>query len=630
MLGGNIMAIKQFKTESKRLLDMMANSIYTNTDIFLRELISNGSDALDKRHIMSLTDTNISEDNPHINVEVDKKKKTITISDNGVGMDSKELEENLGTIAKSGSFDFKEQLDDKKQADIIGQFGVGFYSAFMVADKVEVISKKVNSTKANKWTSDMNGYEIESFNKDDYGTTIILHIKDNTKEKKYDKYLDSNELQSLIKKYSDFIKYPVQMMVETYKPTNKEGKTEKVNELQTINSMMPIWKKNKKDIKEEDYNDFYMQEFYDYSKPLKTIHYKVEGNTSYTALLYIPSERPYNYFTTDYKLGMKLYSRGVFIKDEAKEIISDYFRFVRGIVDSDDISLNISREILQQDYQMNNLKKSVDKKIKSTLENMLQNDRETYIKFFDTFGSQLKYGCYDNFGMNKDVLIDLIMFKSSKEDKYVTLKEYVSNMKKDQKEIYYASGEDITKIKELPQIEKVLDKGYEVLYFTDSVDEFLASIVMEYDSKKFKSILKGDLDLDTKEEKKELDKKVEDNKDLIEKIKEILKDKVTDVKLSTRLKSHPVCLVSDEQLSIDMEKVLKQLNQENVKANKILEINPDHEIFKALSKAFKDSQDITDYANLLYDQSLLMAGLTIEDPVAYSQKISELMLKAMK
>lgn len=620
--------MKEFKTESKRLLDMMANSIYTNTDIFLRELISNASDALDKRHISSLTDTNISEDNPHISIDVDKKNKTIVISDNGIGMDETELEENLGTIAKSGSYDFKSKLEDNDEADIIGQFGVGFYSAFMVADSVEVVSKKVNSNKAYKWSSNMEGYEIEKADKEDFGTTITLHIKANTKEKKYDKYLDSSEIQSLVKKYSDFIRYPIQMMVETYKQDGDKSK--KVNEIQTINSMMPIWKKNKKDIKDEDYDNFYMQEYFDYVKPLKTIHYKVEGTTSYTALLYIPTNRPYNYFSTDYKLGLKLYSRGVFIKDEASEIVSDYFRFIRGVVDSDDISLNISREILQQDYQMNNLKKSIDKKIKQTLETMLEKQREDYEKFFDNFGAQLKYGCYDNFGVNKDILIDLLMFKSTKQDKYVTLKEYVANMKKSQKEIYYASGEDINKIKELPQIEKVLDKGYEVLYFTDSVDEFLTSIITEYDGKKFKSILKGDLDLDSKEEKKELDKKTEDNKELLDKIKEILKDKVTDVKLSSRLKSHPVCLVSDDQLSIDMEKVLKQLNQENVKANKILEINPDHELFKALTNIYKDSGDISDYANLLYDQSLLMAGLPIEDPIAYSNRISELMLKAMK
>lgn len=623
------MAIKEFKTESKRLLDMMANSIYTNTDIFLRELISNASDALDKRHIMSLSDTQISADDPKIHIDVDKKNRIITISDNGVGMDQKELEDNLGTIARSGSFEFKKELDEKDEADIIGQFGVGFYSAFMVADKVEVISRKVNTDKAYRWTSDMNGYEIKQDKKDDYGTQIILHVKANSKEKKYDKYLDSNEIQSLVKKYSDFIRYPIEMMVESY-DYKEDGKSEKVNKLQTINSMQPIWKKNKKDIKAEDYENFYMQEYYDYAKPLKTIHYKVEGNTSYTALLFIPSQRPFNYYTNDYKLGLKLYSRGVFIKDEASEIVSDYFRFIRGVVDSDDLSLNISREILQQDYQMAALKKSVDKKIKSTLENMLEKDRENYEKFFDNFGSQLKYGCYDGFGANKDVLIDLLMFKSSKEDKYTTLKEYVANMKKDQKEIYYAAGESIEKIKQLPQMEKVLDKGYEVLYFTDSVDEFLTSIIMEYDGKQFKSILKGDLDLDTKEEKEELEKKSEEAKDIIEKIKEILKDKVSDVKLSSRLKTYPACLVSDNNLSIEMEKVLKQMNQEGVKANKILEINPDHELFKALKKLNDNNKDISEYATLIYDQAVLMAGLELEDPSSYALKVSELMLKAIQ
>ena len=623
------MAIKEFKTESKRLLDMMANSIYTNTDIFLRELISNASDALDKRHIMSLSDTQISADDPKIHIDVDKKNRIITISDNGVGMDQKELEDNLGTIARSGSFEFKKELDEKDEADIIGQFGVGFYSAFMVADKVEVISRKVNTDKAYRWISDMNGYEIKQDKKDDYGTQIILHVKANSKEKKYDKYLDSNEIQSLVKKYSDFIRYPIEMMVESY-DYKEDGKSEKVNKLQTINSMQPIWKKNKKDIKAEDYENFYMQEYYDYAKPLKTIHYKVEGNTSYTALLFIPSQRPFNYYTNDYKLGLKLYSRGVFIKDEASEIVSDYFRFIRGVVDSDDLSLNISREILQQDYQMAALKKSVDKKIKSTLENMLEKDRENYEKFFDNFGSQLKYGCYDGFGANKDVLIDLLMFKSSKEDKYTTLKEYVANMKKDQKEIYYAAGESIEKIKQLPQMEKVLDKGYEVLYFTDSVDEFLTSIIMEYDGKQFKSILKGDLDLDTKEEKEELEKKSEEAKDIIEKIKEILKDKVSDVKLSSRLKTYPACLVSDSNLSIEMEKVLKQMNQEGVKANKILEINPDHELFKALKKLNDNNKDISEYATLIYDQAVLMAGLELEDPSSYALKVSELMLKAIQ
>ena len=622
------MAVKQFKTESKRLLDMMANSIYTNTDIFLRELISNASDALDKRHILSLTDSSISSDDPKIHVDVDKKNRTITISDNGIGMDKKELEDNLGTIARSGTFEFKKELDAKSEADIIGQFGVGFYSAFMVSDHVEVVSRKVNEDKAYCWSSDMDGYEITPAKRDEAGTTITLHIKPNTKEKKYDQYLDKDEIGMLIKKYSDFIRYPIEMMVESY-DYKEDGKSEKVEKLETINSMQPIWKKNKKDITEDDYNNFYMQEYYDYAKPLKTIHYKVEGNTSYTALLYIPSQRPFNYYTSDYKLGLKLYSRGVFIKDEAKEIVSDYFRFIRGIVDSDDLSLNISREILQQDYQMNNLKKSVDKKIKSTLEKMLEKEREDYEKFFDNFGSQLKFGCYDNFGINKDVLIDLLMFKSSKEDKYVTLKEYVANMKKGQKDIYYASGESIEKIKQLPQLEKVLDKGYEVLYFTDSVDEFLTSIVREYDSKPFKSILKGDLDLDDEKEKKELEKKGEESKDLLEKIKEILKDKVSDVKVSNRLKSHPVCLVSDDNLSIDMEKVLRSMNQEGAKANKILEVNPDHELFKAIKKLNDEGKDITEYTDLLYDQALLMAGLELDDPSQYALKISELMLKAI-
>ena len=584
------MAVKEFKTESKRLLDMMANSIYTNTDIFLRELISNASDALDKRHILSLTDETIRFEDPKIHIDIDKANRTITISDNGIGMDRKELEENLGTIARSGSFEFKKELDEKSEADIIGQFGVGFYSAFMVADRVEVCSRKVNEEKASKWTSDMNGYEITSDNKAEEGTTITLYIRKNSKEKKYDKYLDSNEIKNLVKKYSDFIRYPIEMMVESYE-YKEDGKSEKVNKLETVNSMQPIWKKSKKEIKDEDYENFYMHEFYDYAKPLKTIHYKVEGNTSYTALLFIPSQRPFNYYTSDYKLGLKLYSRGVFIKDEAKEIVSDYFRFIRGVVDSDDLSLNISREILQQDYQMNALKKSVDKKIKSTLENMLEKDRENYEKFFDAFGSQLKYGCYDGFGANKDVLIDLIMFKSSKEDKYVTLKEYVSRMKEDQKEIYYAAGESIDKIKQLPQMEKVLDKGYEVLYFTDSVDEFMTSILMEYDGKPFKSILKGDLDLDSKEEKEELEKKNEESKDLLARIKEILKDKVSDVRLSTRLKTYPVCLVSDDNLSIEMEKILRSMNQEGAKANKIMEIK--------------------------------------EDPAKYALQVSKLMLKAL-
>lgn len=618
------MAIKQFKTESKRLLDLMANSIYTNTDIFLRELISNASDAIDKRYYLSLTDTSVTANDLKIKVACDKKARTITISDNGIGMSKEDLENNLGTIAKSGSLEFKENLDEKEKVDIIGQFGVGFYSAFMVADKIEVTSFKVGEEKAYKWIGTMEGYEVKTANKDDYGSVITLYVKENTKEKKYDDYLDSNNLQVLIKKYSDFIRYPIVMDVEV----TKEDKTE--IEEKTINSMVPIWKKAKKDLKEEDYNEFYSMTYYDFEKPLKTLHYKVEGNTSYSALLYIPSVRPFNYYSTDYKMGLKLYSKGVFIKDEAKELVSDYFRFVRGVVDSDDLSLNISREILQEDYQMTALKKSIDKKIKSALVKMLENERETYEKFFEQFGTQLKFGTYDNYGMNKDELIDLLIFKSSKEDKYVTLKEYVERMKEDQKDIYYATGETIEAIKELPQLEKVLDKGYEVLYFTDNVDEFMANIIGNYSDKPFKSLLQGDLDLDTKEEKEEVEKKANDNKDLLATLKEELKDKVSDVKLSTRLKTSPVCLVSDDGISINMAKTLNAMNQGNIQANKILEINPDHELFKALAKVYETNKDLSEYANLLYDQALLIAGLTIEDPLAYTKRVSDLMLKALE
>ena len=618
------MAIKQFKTESKRLLDLMANSIYTNTDIFLRELISNASDAIDKRYYLSLTDTSVTADDLKIKVACDKKARTITISDNGIGMSKEDLENNLGTIAKSGSLEFKENLDEKEKVDIIGQFGVGFYSAFMVADKIEVTSFKVGEEKAYKWIGTMEGYEVKTANKDDYGSVITLYVKENTKEKKYDDYLDSNNLQVLIKKYSDFIRYPIVMDVEV----TKEDKTE--IEEKTINSMVPIWKKAKKDLKEEDYNEFYSMTYYDFEKPLKTLHYKVEGNTSYSALLYIPSVRPFNYYSTDYKMGLKLYSKGVFIKDEAKELVSDYFRFVRGVVDSDDLSLNISREILQEDYQMTALKKSIDKKIKSALVKMLENERETYEKFFEQFGTQLKFGTYDNYGMNKDELIDLLIFKSSKEDKYVTLKEYVERMKEDQKDIYYATGETIEAIKELPQLEKVLDKGYEVLYFTDNVDEFMANIIGNYSDKPFKSLLQGDLDLDTKEEKEEVEKKANDNKDLLATLKEELKDKVSDVKLSTRLKTSPVCLVSDDGISINMAKTLNAMNQGNIQANKILEINPDHELFKSLAKVYETNKDLSEYANLLYDQALLIAGLTIEDPLAYTKRVSDLMLKALE
>ena len=611
------MAIKQFKTESKRLLDLMANSIYTNTDIFLRELISNASDALDKRYYQSLTDSGISADDLKITIRVNKDERTLVISDNGIGMNKEDLDNNLGTIAKSGSFEFKQEIEDKKDdVDIIGQFGVGFYSAFMVADKVTVISKKAGEEKAYSWVSEnQEGYEIKVAKKEDEGTEITLHIKPDTKEKNYSDYLDKGNIKILVKKYSDYIRYPIILLDE---------------DSETLNSMVPIWKKNKKDIKDEDYDSFYQQEYFDFEKPLKTIHYKVEGNTSYTALLYIPAVVPYNYYSADYKLGLKLYSRGVFIKDEAKEIVSDYFRFVRGVVDSDDLNLNIYREILQQDHQMNVLKKSIDKKIKTTLENMLKNERETYEKFFDAFGIQLKNGVYERYGMNKDVLIDLILFKSSFDDKYVSLKEYVERMKEGQEDIYYASGESIEKIKKLPQMEKVLDKGFEVLYLTDNIDEFMLSVIGNYAGKNFKSISKGDLDLDSEEEKKEVEEKAASNKDLLDAIKEILKDKVAEIRLSNRLKSQPVCLVSGDELSFEMETVLNELNKADYHARRILEINPDHELFSALKKTFDEKGDISDYAMLLYDQASLMAGLSIDDSVEYSKRLGRIMLKAMK
>lgn len=622
--------MKQFKTESKRILDLMANSIYTNTDIFLRELVSNASDAIDKRNFLALTDEKIGRVDGQINLAFDKEARTITISDNGLGMSEDELENNLGTIARSGSLEFKENNKDNPDLDIIGQFGVGFYSAFMVADKIEVLSKKAGEEVAHRWLGTMEGYELSEAQKEESGTTITLFIKENSKEKKYSHYLDSYEITNLIKRYSDFITYPIKMLVTETR--YNEDKSEEITELKTLNSMTPIWKKNKKDLKPEDYDNFYSQTFFDYNKPLKTLHYKVEGNTSYTALLYIPKKRPYDFYSADYKYGLSLYSKGVFIKDEAKELVSDYFRFIRGVIDSDDLNLNISREILQEDYQMTTLKKSIDKKIKSTLEKMLEKERADYEEFFDSFGQQLKYGAYDKYGANKDVLIDLLLFKSSKEDKYVTLKEYVANMKEDQKEIYYATGESIEQIKELPQIEKLLDKGYEVLYFLDNVDEFMTMIINEYDKKPFKSVLKGDLDLDSEAEKDELKKTNEDHKDLIEAIKEDLKGKVMDVKFSNRLKSHPVCLVSDDNLSIDMEKTLNELhqNEAGIKANKILELNPDHELIKALEQKFLIEKDVKEYAQLLYDQAMLIAGLPIADPIAYTKRINNLMLKAMR
>lgn len=629
------MAKKQFKAESKRLLDLMIHSIYTNKDIFLRELISNASDALDKRYYESLTSEHkVDTEDLKINIELDKDAKTITISDTGIGMTKEELETNLGTIAKSGSLDFKKELEkDDKDVDIIGQFGVGFYSAFIVAKKISVTSKSINSDEAFVWTSTgEDGYTINAIDRQDYGTTIVLELKDNQDDEKYDEYLDEFKIKSLITKYSDYVRYPIQMEVEVTKPTEEEGKSEKVKEIQTLNSMIPLWKRNKKDIKDEEYNEFYMSKFNDWQDPFKVIHYDVEGLTSYRALLFIPSKTPFNFYSSEYETGLKLYSKGVYIMDKAKDLIPEHFRFVKGLIDSDDLNLNISREILQQDRQVRAIAKSIDKKIRNTLSDILKNEREKYEEFFDNFGLQLKFGIYQDYGIHANELKDLIMFKSTNNDSYTTLSEYVSRMKDEQKEIYFASGESIDQIKKLPQIERLLDKGYEVLYFLDNVDEFAANILRTYEEKTFKSINQGQLDLDSEEEKEAITKQTEENKDLLSSIKEAIKEDVKEVRISSRLKSHPVCLVSEEGISLEMEKVLSQNpDGKDIKATRILEINPEHEVFKTLQDIYTTKPElINDYASVLYDQALLIEGLSIKDPVAYANKVCELMIKANK
>ena len=631
--GGNRMSKKQFKTESKRLLDLMINSIYTNKEIFLRELISNASDALDKRHYLSLTDSKYASEKPlEINLSVDKENRTLTISDNGIGMNKSELENNLGTIAHSGSLDFKDKLESANDIDIIGQFGVGFYSAFMVAKKIDVISKTVDG-EANKWSSTgEDGYSIEPADKQEVGTDIVLYLRDDTEQDNYSEYLDKYTIESLVKKYSDYVRYPIVMLVEKSIPDEeKEGEYKTVEELKTLNTMVPLWRRDKKDITDEEYNSFYKSQFSDYNEPLEKIHYSIEGNVSYKALLYIPSKAPYNFYSKDYQPGLQLYSKGVFIMKDAKGLLPDYYYFVKGLIDTDDVNLNISREILQQDSQLQTLSKSISKKIKSTLVNMLTKERDKYENFFKNFGYSLKYGTYEDYGMHKDELIDLLLFYSSKEDKYVTLKEYKERMKEGQNEIYYASGKSIEQIKKLPQIENLLAKDYEVLYFVDDIDEFVAMIVNQYDGKAFKSAQKASLDVEDEKEKETKEKLVEDNKSMLEQMSEALKDKVSEVRISSRLKSHPVCLVAqDNGISMEMEKYLAQIpTDQKAKATKILEINPDHEIFKVLQKVYdKDKDMINQYADLLYQQALLIEGFPIEDPVDFSSRICHLMQQA--
>lgn len=619
---------KQFKAESKRLLDIVINSIYTHREIFLRELISNASDAIDKIYYKSLSDSTLTfnKEDYFIKITQDKESKTLTISDTGIGMTKEELEENLGTIAKSGSLKFKEENQIKDGYDIIGQFGVGFYSAFLVADKVTVITKAFGSDKAYRWESEgVEGYSIEDATKDSYGTDIILHLKDNTEDENFDEYLNEYRIKSLIKKYSDFIRYPIKLDVTKSKlKEGSESDYEEYKEEETVNSMVPIWRRNKKELTDEDYNNFYMEKRFGFDKPLKHIHISVDGMVSYNAILYIPENLPFNYYTKDYEKGLELYSNGVLIMEKCGDLLPDYFGFVKGIVDSQDLSLNISRELLQHDRQLKRIAKNIINKIKSELENMLKNDRESYEKFYNTFGRQLKYGVYEEFGANKETLQDLIMFYSSKEKKMVTLAEYVERMPEDQKYIYYAVGESNERIEKLPQTELVKDKGYEILYFTEEIDEFAIKILMNYKEKEFKSVSSGDLGIEADEK----DEKVnEENKSLFDAMREALNGKVQGVKVSKRLKNHPVCLSSEGEISIEMEKVLNSMpNNQGVKANKVLEINPNHQVFNSLKETYENDKDkFALYTNLLYNQALLVEGLSIEDPVEFANNICKLM-----
>ncbi|NMA57342.1 molecular chaperone HtpG [Clostridium cochlearium] len=622
------MAVKQFKAESKRLLDLMINSIYTNKEIFLRELISNASDAIDKRYYRSLTDENISfnKEDFYIRIIPNKEERTLTIIDTGIGMAMEELENNLGTIAKSGSLAFKNEMEQKEGIDIIGQFGVGFYSAFMVADKIIVKSRSMDSNEAYKWESKgVEGYEIEKCEKDEVGTEIILKIKENTDDENYDKFLEEYTIKNLVKKYSDFIKYPIKMHMK--KSKLKEGTKDEYEDYiedETLNSMIPIWKKNKNEVKTEDYERFYMDKHFGYDKPLKSIRSKVEGLVSYTLLLFIPSTTPYDFYTRNFEKGLELYSNGVLIMEKCGDLLPDYFSFVQGLVDSEDLSLNISRELLQHDRQLKLIAKNIKEKIKSELLSMLKNHREDYIKFYNNFGRQLKYGIYSDFGANKDTLQDLIMFYSSTEKKLVTLDEYISRMKEDQKYIYYAPGENIDKIEKLPQTEMVRDKGYEILYLTDEVDEFAIKMLMNYKEKEFKSVYSKDLGFEAEE--KDDQKENDENKEIFEFMKDVLNGKVKEVRASKRLKSHPVCLANASDISIEMEKVLSMMpNNENIKADKILEINTNHDMFNTIKNAFKDDKDkLKMISNLLYNQALLIEGLPIEDPVQFANDVCKL------
>ena len=634
------METKQFKAESKRLLEMMIHSIYTHKEIFLRELISNASDAIDKLYFRSLTDDSVglNKDDFAIWIYADKDARTLKIVDNGIGMTEEELENNLGTIANSGSFKFKNEnkLDEDNQ--IIGQFGVGFYSAFMVAKKVTVISKAFGSDKAYQWESEgVDGYSITEAEKENAGTEIILELLDDTEDENYSEFLDQYRLKSLVKKYSDYIRFPIKMNVthsrpkeqsEEDKEAGKAPEYEEYIEAETLNSMVPLWKKNKTELKEEDYKHFYTEKFFDYNEPIRYAHVKNEGNANYNALLYIPSKAPFDFYSKEYEKGLQLYSNGVLIMDKCADLLPDFLSFVKGLVDSEDLSLNISREMLQHDRQLKVIAKSIEKTILAELKKMLRSDREKYEEFWKVFGLQLKYGVYSDFGMNKDKIQDLLMFTSSKENKLVTLDEYVTGMREEQKYIYYATGESVSRIEHLPQTELVKDNGFEILYLTDNIDEFAIKTLNTYKDKEFRSVSSDDLGLESKEKEEELKAKEEESSDMLAALAETLSGTVSKVVLSQRLKSHPVCLTSEGEISLEMEKVLNSMPvDQKVHAQRVLEINPQHEIYgklKALSDA-GDKEKLNKYAKLLYTQACLIEGMSIEDPVEFSNLICELM-----
>lgn len=624
------MAKKQFKAESKRLLEMMIHSIYSQKEIFLRELISNASDAIDKIYYKALTDDSLTfdKDNYYIKIIPNKENRTLTILDTGIGMTKEELENNLGTIAKSGSLAFKNENELKDGHEIIGQFGVGFYSAFMVADVVTVISKALGSDEAYKWESQgADGYTIEPCEKDSVGTEIILKLKENTEDENYDEFLEEYRLKEIIKKYSDFIRYPIKMDVtERKRKEGSENEFEEYKEEKIINSMVPIWRKNKSELTEEDYENFYQEKHYGFDKPIKHIHISVDGTVRYQAILFIPEKIPFDYYTKEFEKGLELYSSGVLIMEKCPDLLPDYFSFVKGMVDSEDLSLNISREMLQQDKQLKFIAKNIKNKIKRELESLLKNERDKYEAFYQSFGRQLKFGVYQDFGRDKELLQDLLMFYSSKEKKLVTLNEYVSRMPEDQKYIYYATGETIERIEKLPQTELVAEKGYEILYFTEDIDEFAVKMLMKYKDKEFKSVSSGDLGIE--EDKAQAEAEEKENKELFDYMKEVLSDKVKDVRASTRLKSHPVCFATEGEVSIEMEKVLSAMpNNQNIKAVKILEINVHHDVFQSLKDAYtNDKEKLKLYTNLLYNQALLIEGLPINDPVEFSNDICKIMV----